>query len=312
VAVITNITHEALEYHGTFEAYAEAKAMLFHALGASPAKPGVPKTSVVNAADPSAEWLRRIPSEQTLTYSVSGAADFHAEDLRHTTGGLAFTAITPSGRVPIHSPLLGFYNAAKILAAMAASSVLGAGPADWQAGVAAVEAIPGRMELVDAGQPFTAVVDFAHTPNGLRHALTAVRELAASGGRVIAVFGCAGLRDPAKRAMMGAVAGELADLTVVTAEDPRTEDLPTILAAVADGLRQAGAHEARDFLLEPDRFRAIRRATELARAGDVVVVCGKGHEQSMAFGDVEYPWDDRVALRTALAGGDYGELPTRR
>lgn len=311
VAVLTNITHEALEYHGTFEAYIEAKAMLFHALGQSPRRPDQPKTSVLNASDPSAARLAHFPADLRLTYSISGAADFRAEGLTHTPAGLSFTAATPAGEVAVASPLIGFYNAANILAAMAASSALGAGPAAWRTGIAAVTAIPGRMELVNAGQPFVAVVDFAHTPNGLRHALTAVRELAAAGGRVLAVFGCAGRRDPAKRALMGQAAGQLADVTVVTAEDPRSENLDDILDAVAGGLRSVGAQAGRDYVLEPDRFRAIQIAVSAARPGDVVIVCGKGHEQSMAFGTEEYPWDDRQALRSALVGEEYGNLPTR-
>lgn len=310
VAVITNITHEALEYHGTFEAYAEAKAMLFHALQASPRQPGVAKTSVLNRSDPSAATLGRIPVDQVLTYNVSGFADFCAEALRHTPHGLEFTAATPAGRVAVRSPLIGFYNAANILAAMAASSVLGVGPAEWQAALATVTAIPGRMELVDEGQPFAAVVDFAHTANGLRQALTAVRELTGPGGRVLCVFGCAGLRDPMKRPTMGAVAAELADVSVLTAEDPRTENLNGILETMADGLRGAGGVEGRTFHLRPDRFQAIRLATELARPNDVVILCGKGHEQSMCFGTTEYAWDDRLALRAALRGQPYGDLPT--
>ncbi len=310
VAVITNITHEALEYHGTFEAYAEAKAMLFHALRTSPRKAGLAKTSILNRADPSAAALARIPTDAVLTYSVSGFADFCAEGLRHTPRGLAFTAATPVGRVAVHSPLIGFYNAANILAAMSASSVLGAGPEHWQAALEAVKGIPGRMELVDEGQPFAAVVDFAHTANGLRQALSAVRELAGAGGRVICVFGSAGLRDPLKRPMMGAVAGELADIAIVTAEDPRTENLDAILQAIVDGLQTMGGVEGRSFHRRPDRFQAIALATELAGPGDVVIVCGKGHEQSMCFGTTEYPWDDRLALRAALRGQSYGSPPT--
>jgi UDP-N-acetylmuramoyl-L-alanyl-D-glutamate--2,6-diaminopimelate ligase len=312
VAVLTNITHEALEYHGTFEAYRQAKAMLFHALAASPRKPGLPKTSVLNRADPAAEWLSRIPVDQVRTYNVSGFADYCAEGLRHTPAGLSFTAATPLGRLSVRSPLLGSYNAANILAAMAASAVLGAGPEAWSAAAAAVEAIPGRMERVDEGQAFTAIVDFAHTVNGLRQALSALRELAAPGGRVLCVFGCAGLRDATKRPLMGRVAGELADITVVTAEDPRTEDLSAILAATVDGLRSTGAREGESYHQVPDRFEAITLATRLARPGDVVIVCGKGHEQSMCFGGTEHPWDDREALRAALGGRRYGALPTAR
>lgn len=310
VAVITNISHEALEYHGTFEAYAEAKAQLFHMLAESPPKPDVTKTAVLNAGDPSYARFHRIPVARQLTYSLSGPADFRARDLRHSTGGLAFSALTPAGELEVRSPLMGHYNAANILAAMAASAALGASPDAWQRGLAAVRGIEGRMQPIDAGQAFLALVDFAHTPNALRHALLTGRELIGPLGRVIVVFGCAGLRDPGKRRDMGRIAAEIADLAFITAEDPRTESLEAIMAATAQGFADLGSTEDRSFWRIPDRYEAIRRACEAARPGDVVLVCGKGHEQSMCFGTVEYPWDDRAALRAVLEGRSYGDLPT--
>ncbi len=312
VAVLTNITHnEALEYHGTFEAYNEAKASLFHALLESPERAGVARTAVLNAADPSFERFRAIPVPRQVTYSLTGPADYGAEDIEHTPAGLQFTAVTPAGRLAVRSPLLGAYNVANILAAMAATSALGVGPDAWCSGVAAVEGIPGRMEVIDEGQPFLAIVDFAHTPNALMSALATAHELVGPAGRVIAVFGCAGMRDPGKRRAMGRLAGELADLTFVTAEDPRTEDLDVIIGGVEVGLRETGARKGTTFWRVPDRGEAILRACEVAGPADVVIVCGKGHEQSMCFGETEYPWDDRDALRAALRGRAYGDLPTR-
>jgi UDP-N-acetylmuramoyl-L-alanyl-D-glutamate--2,6-diaminopimelate ligase len=155
------------------------------------------------------------------------------------------------------------------------------------------------MERVELGQAFLAIVDFAHTPNALRRALEEARRL--TSGRLIAVFGAAGLRDRAKRRMMGELSLELADITLLTAEDPRTESLDAILAEMAAGAEAGGGREGTTFWRIPDRGDAIRRAVKLASPGDVVLVCGKGHEQSMAFGDVEYPWDDRLAVRAALA-----------
>jgi UDP-N-acetylmuramoyl-L-alanyl-D-glutamate--2,6-diaminopimelate ligase len=193
---------------------------------------------------------------------------------------------------------------------MAAAHALGV-PADaWAPGIAATSGIPGRMELVDEGQPFTAIVDFAHTPNALHGALSTARELAGSSGRVIVVFGCAGERDAGKRPMMGTVAGHLADLTVVTAEDPRHERLDDIMSEIAEGLRSAGRREDVDFWRVADRYAAIRRAAGAAGPSDVVIVCGKGHEQSLCFGDTEYPWDDRAALRCVMRDRPYGDLPT--
>ncbi|RIL10095.1 UDP-N-acetylmuramoyl-L-alanyl-D-glutamate--2,6-diaminopimelate ligase [bacterium] len=310
VAVITNVTHESLEYHGTFEAYTEAKALLFHMLAETPPYPGVHKTAVLNAGDPSFARFRAIPVARQLTYSLTGPADFRARDLRHSAGGLAFTADTPVGPVDVRSRLVGHYNAANILAAMAAAHALGLDADAWRAGVAAVEGIPGRMQAIDGGQPFLALVDFAHTPNALRSALATARELVGPMGRVIAVFGCAGLRDPAKRGDMGRVAAAMADLTIVTAEDPRTEDPAAIVDQIARGLADAGGVEGETFWREVDRGTAIRRACATAEPADVVIVCGKGHEQSMCFGTIEYPWDDRDAVRAALAGEPYGALPT--
>jgi UDP-N-acetylmuramoyl-L-alanyl-D-glutamate--2,6-diaminopimelate ligase len=166
------------------------------------------------------------------------------------------------------------------------------------------------MERIMVGQEFTAIVDFAHTPNALRRALETARQIAAPGGRVITVFGCAGLRDREKRRMMGEVAAALADITVITAEDPRTESLEAIIGETAAAMLMAGRVEGQDFLREPDRGQALFRAVSLARPGDVVIACGKGHEQSMCFGNQEYAWDDRDAMRQALLGAPLKTLPT--
>jgi UDP-N-acetylmuramoyl-L-alanyl-D-glutamate--2,6-diaminopimelate ligase len=155
------------------------------------------------------------------------------------------------------------------------------------------------MERIDLGQDFLAIVDFAHTPNAIRQALSTAREL--TDGRVIAVFGSAGLRDVEKRKLMPEIAVQLADEIILTAEDPRTESLGAILADMKEGAEKGGGKEGVDFWLEPDRPDAIRMAVARAGKGDLVITCGKGHEQSMCFGHIEYPWDDRTALRAALA-----------
>jgi UDP-N-acetylmuramoyl-L-alanyl-D-glutamate--2,6-diaminopimelate ligase len=159
--------------------------------------------------------------------------------------------------------------------------------------------ISGRMKRIHLGQGFTAIVDFAHTPNALRRALKTARRMA--GGHVIAVFGAAGLRDPEKRRRMAELSAELADATILTAEDPRTEPLDSILAEMAQGASSAGGLEGVDFWRVPDRAEAIRFAVRMARGGDVVIACGKGHEQSMCFGETEYPWDDCLAMRAAVS-----------
>ncbi|MBK6767708.1 MAG: UDP-N-acetylmuramoyl-L-alanyl-D-glutamate--2,6-diaminopimelate ligase [Ardenticatenales bacterium] len=355
VGVLTNLTPEALEFHGTMDAYRDAKGLLFEKLVAaadgSAAADDLPPTAVLNADDPSYAHYATIPVARRLSYSRAGnpAADFRARDIESDITGIAFTADTPEGTVRIRSPQAGPYNVANILAAMAASHAFGAGPDDWRTAVAAVAGVPGRMERIDAGQPFTAIVDFAHTPNALDEALRAARGMVGDGGKVMCVFGCAGLRDPGKRPAMGHHAGRLADVTVITAEDPRTEDLDDILDAIAAGLREAGVvevagaataaggsidarsvegrpvgstegpptspsgHDVHVFVRCPDRYAAIAEACARAGAGDIVLVCGKGHEQSLCFGDVEYPWDDREAVRAAIGGrSSYGELPTSR
>ncbi len=182
---------------------------------------------------------------------------------------------------------------------------LGVNPEAARLGIAALKSIPGRMEAVDLGQDFLAIVDFAHTPNALKRALETAQGLTA--GRVIAVFGSAGLRDRAKRWIMAEISAKLADFTVLTAEDPRTESLGDILGEMAAGAESRGGIEGETFWRVPDRGAAIRFALSLACPGDLVIACGKGHEQSMCFGEIEYPWDDRVAMHAALA--DYLGIP---
>jgi UDP-N-acetylmuramoyl-L-alanyl-D-glutamate--2,6-diaminopimelate ligase len=203
---------------------------------------------------------------------------------------------------------VGDYNVSNCLAAIAATVIgLGIDPQAAQKGIANLPGIPGRMERIDSGQDFLAIVDFAHTPNALRASLSAARSMAGDHGRVIAVFGSAGLRDRLKRRLMAQVANELADYTVLTAEDPRTESLEDILAEMAAGITEKGGVEGQTFWRVPDRGEAIRYSVQLARSGDVVIAAGKGHEQSMCFGDTEYLWDDRIAMRAAL--GEHLEIP---
>jgi UDP-N-acetylmuramoyl-L-alanyl-D-glutamate--2,6-diaminopimelate ligase len=355
VAVITNITHEHLDFHGSVQAYREAKSMLFRALMKGVPKPGIPKTSVLNRDDDSFGLLASIPAERTVTYGIGAAGRLSSRrrrpsadpqirrpmdaglpeqerqialtawDIRQSPTGSEFNVELAMGAPPgrelarwsLWTPLCGTFNIYNVLAATAAALALGVDVPAIQAGVRALAAIPGRMERIDREQAFTAIVDFAHTPNGLARALEAARGLAISSpdtgsqilGRVIAVFGCAGLRDREKRRLMGEVAARLADITVITAEDPRTEDLDAIMAETAGAMAGSGRMEGRDFLRVADRQLAIRCAVRKARPGDVVIVCGKGHEQSMCFGSVEYPWRDQDALAWALDAEQGTEAP---
>jgi UDP-N-acetylmuramoyl-L-alanyl-D-glutamate--2,6-diaminopimelate ligase len=301
IGVVTNITHEHLDYHGTYEAYRAAKARLFTALAQSPPKPqSVLRAAILNRDDTSFSYLSGLITVPIISYGLTPNADVWAHDIQHRENGLNFHAKGEAFDTPITTGLLGEYNVSNCLAAITTTVVvLGIIPEAVQKGIAKMQSIPGRMESFDLGQDFVAIVDFAHTPNALRNALLAARELAQ--GRVIVVFGSAGLRDRAKRRMMAETSLEYADLTILTAEDPRTETPESILAEMAVGAESRGGVEGLNFWRIPDRGEAIRFAVSLAKAGDVVMACGKGHEQSMCFGAIEYPWDDRVAMQAALS-----------
>lgn len=322
VGVVTNITHEHLDEHGTYENYRAAKARLFSSLETTlPKERGNPRLAVLNRDDQSFDFLDQTVRVNKVSYGLAEGADLRAVKLRVGSQGTSFEAISGRFRVAITSHLVGDYNVSNCLAAIGASCIgLGIAPEKAAEGIAALGGVPGRMEMIDLGQDFSAAVDFAHTPNALKVTLEAARAMLAAGGgkgKIIAVFGSAGLRDRAKRRLMAETSARLADLTVLTAEDPRTESLAAILDDMAQGMVAKGGREGESFWRVPDRGEAIRFGLGLAGPGDMVIVCGKGHEQSMCFGETEYPWDDRVALRAALAGllGRAGPeipyLPTR-
>jgi UDP-N-acetylmuramoyl-L-alanyl-D-glutamate--2,6-diaminopimelate ligase len=318
VGVVTNITHEHINEHGSYENYRAAKARLFESLEKTLPKPhGNPRLAVINRDDRSFEYLNGFIKTKKLNYGLQDSADVRAEAVHYSPSGIRFTAASKDFRVDVTSPLVGAYNVSNCLAALTASIYgLGIAPEVAARGIASLEGIPGRMERIDLGQPFTAIVDFAHTPNALKVTLEAAREIlekmkdesdalslskGGKKGRVIVAFGSAGLRDKEKRRMMAEVAAEYADLSVLTAEDPRTESLAGILEEMAAGATTRGGREGESFWRVPDRGEAIRFAVRMARPGDILLSCGKGHEQSMCFGNVEYPWDDRTAMRAALS-----------
>lgn len=289
LAVITNITHEHLDLHGTREAYRAAKGRLFDM---------AQQHVVLNADDEySFGYLKNIAHAPITTYSrVAGtSADVTATDVQFLPDAMAFVAHTPIGPIAIRSALIGDFNVSNLLAATAAALRMGISADVIATGIAQLKGVPGRMERIIAGQPFLAVVDFAHTANSLENCLRTLRRITT--GKLIVVFGCAGERDVAKRPIMGRIAAEQADLVVITAEDPRRESLDAIMDAVEAGARAAHSHAEINRIA--DRGEAIQHACRLAQPGDTVVACGKGHEQSMCFGTTEYPWDDRVAMRDA-------------
>jgi UDP-N-acetylmuramoyl-L-alanyl-D-glutamate--2,6-diaminopimelate ligase len=315
IGVVTNITHEHIDEHGSYENYRAAKARLFSSLEQTKEKPyGNPRLAVINCDDPSFEFLDGFIKTKKLNYGLGDSADVRAEDPTYSSTGIEFTAVSNDFRVGIKSNLVGAYNVSNCLAALTTTIYgLGIPPEVAALGIVALKGIPGRMEQIDLGQKFVAIVDFAHTPNALKVTLEAGRALTSTPsprgrgegvretGRIISIFGSAGLRDKEKRRMMAETSVELADLSVLTAEDPRTESLDEILEEMAAGARAKGGREGETFWRVPDRGEAIRFAIRLAKEGDIVLSCGKGHEQSMCFGKTEYLWDDRTAMRAALA-----------
>ena len=316
VAAVTNITHEHLDYHGSWAAYAAAKGLLFRALFATPPKPGVGRTAVLNADDQAGcQALRQILAEEAAahpelaaqvavrTYGVArgdggGDLDVFASQVEYRPDRTRFQLHWWGGSFPVESQLIGDFNVYNILCAATVALSLGVEPQRVQQGVAELKGVIGRMERIDRGQNFLALVDFAHSPASLERALITLRQLVGDGGRLIAVFGSAGLRDKAKRRLMGQVSGRLADFTVITAEDPRTEDLDAINRAIASGVREHASEQA--YVIVPDRQEAIQYAVDVASVGDVVAAFGKGHERSMCFGETEYPWSDQDAMSRAL------------
>jgi UDP-N-acetylmuramoyl-L-alanyl-D-glutamate--2,6-diaminopimelate ligase len=283
VGVFTNLSQDHLDYHHDMQAYFEAKARLF--------TPGLCERAVVCIDNP---WGDRLLD----TVQDSGQIDAHpysindVDDLAIHPGGAQFTWRGQK----VDLGLAGRFNVTNAVAAATAVALLGVPPATIAEGLSAARPVPGRFEAVDAGQPFSVLVDYSHKPDALGQAIASARELAAHGGRVIVVFGCGGDRDAAKRPLMGKVAAELADRVIITSDNPRSEDPRAIISAVRDGV-PPGASVA----TELDRRRAIEIALHEAGPGDVVLIAGKGHETTQVVGDERRPFDDRVVARDALA-----------
>jgi len=285
VAAFTNLTQDHLDYHNTIEEYWSVKRRLFTEMA--------PRASVVNVDDPyGRELAEALGDALTVGRAVDAAVRAMEVQLRHD--GTSFTLATPVGSVPVHLPLAGSYNVSNALVAAGCALALGVPLETIAEGLAAAPQVPGRLERIDAGQPFSVLVDYAHTPDSLSKALGAARRF--TDGRVITVFGCGGDRDPDKRPMMGRAAGEAADLAIVTSDNPRSEDPVSIILQVEDGLKEVAA----DYEVEVDRRRAIRRAVALACPGDTVLIAGKGHEDYQIFADRTIHFDDREVAREEL------------
>jgi UDP-N-acetylmuramoyl-L-alanyl-D-glutamate--2,6-diaminopimelate ligase len=282
VAVFTNLTQDHLDFHGDLETYFDAKKRLFDLRKPSAA-------AVVNADDAFGRRLLRETPAPVVSWSVAGgAADVRAENVRCDLSGIELDVVHPGGSFRISSPLVGRFNVDNLTGAAAAGLSLNLTEEEVAAGIAAVARVPGRLERVEAGQPYPIVVDYAHTEDALRRLLLAVRDL--TDKKIVLVFGCGGDRDAGKRAPMGQVAGTLADIAIATSDNPRSEDPEAILAQVEVGLAASGATK---YLKIVDRREAIRTAIDLANPGTIVVIAGKGHERVQVIGNESIPFDDR-------------------
>ena len=281
--VFTNLTRDHLDFHHTMDEYAAAKRMLFAPGDDAPP----PEWIILNADDPASPGMLPAGDSRVIWYGDAPAANLRAENVRSGFTGLHFDIVYEGARQAVESPLIGRMNVANILAAAGAALSYGLDLATIAQGIRACPPVPGRFERVDCGQPFLVVVDYAHTDDALRNVIRVAREL--TFGRVITLFGCGGDRDRTKRPLMGMAAAELSDFTVLTSDNPRSEDPLDIMNDVMVGLGRFDT----PYIAEPDRTQAIRRALQEARPGDVVLLAGKGHETYQIFRDRTVHFDDR-------------------
>lgn len=292
VGVFTNLTQDHLDFHGTMARYQAAKARLFAMLPPD-------GWAVLNADDPAAQAMAEATRARVLTYGLEPSAQVRAGRWDSSLRGITMEVVTPAGEMRMRSPLIGAHNVSNLLAAAGVGLALGLAPVAIGGGLSRVQAVPGRFERVEAGQPFLLIIDYAHTPDALERVLDTARKLTA--GRLGVVFGCGGDRDRGKRPRMGAIAARLADFAWITSDNPRSEDPESIIQEVVEGAH-AVAHARERLVTIPDRKEAIRAALRWARAGDTVLIAGKGHETTQIVGGRVFPFDDREVARTLLQG----------
>ena len=288
-AVFTNLTREHMDFHKTFEDYFAAKRRLFADTGA-----GAPEVAVLNADDEFGQRLVRL-AKKTVTYGLESDADITTKKFHLTFDGLAFTAQTPNGKVHVESRLVGRINVYNLLAAIGAAQALDLSNEVIENGIRNLESVSGRFQRIDLGQPFLVIVDYAHTDDALENLIQTARELNPK-GRIITLFGCGGEKDRTKRPVMGEVTGRLSDLTILSSDNPRSEDPLKIISDIIVGLQKT----AGKYLIEPDREKAIGTAMDEARSGDIVLLAGKGHENYQILADRTLEFDDREIARRAL------------
>src|SRR5579859_1445396 len=301
VAVFTNLTRDHLDYHKTMEEYFAAKRVLFEGCGTD-----APRVAVTNLDDEYGAKLSefsRKRSSSVLTYGWQ-RGDFHAEKVDITPRGTRFDLITLGEKIPVFSPLIGRVNVYNILGAAAASSARGCNSQALANGIGALNHVPGRFQRVDCGQPFTVVVDYAHTDDALRNLTALAREFVTRNGgsaRVITAFGCGGDRDRAKRPLMGEAAGRGSDFVILTSDNPRSEDALAIINDALVGLQKTGVK----YSVEPDRRKGIALAIGEARPGDIVLLAGKGHEKVQVTREGSHPFDDVEVAREVLKANGF-------
>ncbi len=288
-AVFTNLTREHMDYHKTFEDYFSAKKRLFEGTGA-----GAPEVGVLNTDDEFGKRLAGL-AKKTITYGLESAADITAKKFQLTFDGLTFTAHTPNGKVQVVSSLVGKINVYNLLAAIGAAQALGLSNEVIESGIRNLESVSGRFQRIDLGQSFQVIVDYAHTDDALENLIRTARELNPK-ARIITLFGCGGEKDRTKRPVMGEVTGRLSDLTILSSDNPRSEDPLKIISDIIVGLQKT----AGKYLIEPDREKAIGLAMDEARSGDIVLLAGKGHENYQILADRTLEFDDREMARRAL------------
>ncbi|MQL52316.1 UDP-N-acetylmuramoyl-L-alanyl-D-glutamate--2,6-diaminopimelate ligase [Desulfofundulus thermobenzoicus] len=285
--VFTNITRDHLDFHRDMDDYLRAKALLFQGLEEG-------AVAVINGDDPRSGQVMAVTRVPCYTYGLGEGVQVRAREINVTSRGVSFALNGPWGEARVNLKLTGYFNVYNSLAALTTAAARGVPLSLAVQALETVTGVPGRCELVDRGQDFTVVVDYAHTPDGLDNILKTARQFTA--GRLITVFGCGGDRDRTKRPLMGEIAARLSDLAVVTSDNPRTEDPLRIIADVEEGVRRVRA----DYVVIPDRREAIRRAVAGAAAGDTVVIAGKGHEDYQIIGTARYPFDDRKEAARAI------------
>jgi UDP-N-acetylmuramoyl-L-alanyl-D-glutamate--2,6-diaminopimelate ligase len=293
-AVFTNLTREHMDYHKTFEDYFAAKLRLFEGTGA-----GAPDVAVLNSDD---EYGKRLAglAKNAITYGLDSGAQLTTKKFQLTFSGLAFSAQTPNGKIDIESSLVGRINVYNTLAAIGAAQALGLSNEVIANGIRNLKSVAGRFQPIAMGQPFLVVVDYAHTDDALENLIRTARELNPK-GRIITLFGCGGEKDRTKRPVMGEVAGRLSDLTILSSDNPKSEDPLKIISDIVVGLQKTHGK----YMIEPDREKAIGLAMDEARAGDILLLAGKGHENYQILADRTLEFDDREVARRVLRERGY-------